>query len=96
MCYLTTLVPNVDNLSIHCFMMLMLAGSNIFQLKVMSGYKWLLYTGVFKPLETIFDIRQFVTSSLEREECPFSLSAYSKSLDDESMSIAQSGLVSYK
>jgi len=52
-------------------------------------------TGVFRPLETIFNIRQFVTSSLERQECPFSLSAYSKSLDDETISIAQSGLVSY-
>ncbi|XP_065885217.1 UBX domain-containing protein 6-like [Dysidea avara] len=61
----------------------------LLRIKFLDG---IILQGVFKPLETIFDIRQFVTSSLEREECPFSLSAYSKSLDDESMSIAQSGL----
>ena len=52
-----------------------------------------MFTGVFKPLETISDVRQFVCNSLEHEECPFSLSAFSNVLGDDSISIAQVGLV---
>ena len=54
----------------------------------------MIFAGVFKPLETISDVRQFVSSSLEREECPFSLSAFSTILSDDGVSIAQAGLVS--
>lgn len=50
--------------------------------------------GVFKPLETISDVRQFVCNSLKHEECPFSLSAFSNVLSDDSISVAQAGLVS--
>ena len=52
------------------------------------------FVGVFKPLETITDVRQFLSSSWEHEECPFSLSAFSNVLSDDGVSIAQVGLVS--
>ena len=54
----------------------------------------MIFAGVFKPLETISDVRQFVSSSLDREECPFSLSAFSNVLSDDGVSVAQAGLVS--
>ena len=59
-----------------------------------SWLGYMTFAGVFKPLETISDVRQFVSSSLEREECPFSLSAFSNVLSDDGVSIAQAGLVS--
>ena len=65
--------------------------SNIFPRMVANS----LFTGVFKPLETISDVRQFICNSLEREECPFFLSAFSNVLSDDSISIAQAGLVSF-
>ena len=57
-------------------------------------HKVIILTGVFKPLETVSDVRKFVCNSLEREEFPFSLSAFSNVLSDDSISIAQAGLVS--
>ena len=54
----------------------------------------MIFVGVFKPLKTIPDVGQFVSSSLEHEECPFSLSAFSNVLSDDGVSIAQVGLVS--